>query len=78
MHKFIIYLQKGPNMSGDIQDLWSPPTLDKKAQTVGCFISILTMARALTVNPRIIPLGAYLFLMLFGWGLIRGGAYKII
>ena len=36
-----------------------------------------------TVNPRISPLGAYLFLMLFGWGLIlggliRGGAYKII
>ena len=26
-----------------------------------------------TVNPRISPLGAYLFFMLFGWGLIRGG-----
>ena len=29
-----------------------------------------------TVNPRISPLDAYLFLMLFGWGLIRGGAYS--
>ena len=36
-----------------------------------------------TVNPRISPLGAYLFLAFFRWGLIRrgglyeGGAYKI-
>ena len=30
----------------------------------------------LTVNPRISPLGAYLFLMLFGWGLIRGGLIR--
>ena len=29
-----------------------------------------------TVNPRISPLGAYLFLMLFGWGLIRGGLIR--
>ena len=26
-----------------------------------------------TENPRISPLVAYLFLLLFGWGLIRGG-----
>ena len=37
-----------------------------------------------TVNPRISPLGAYLFLMLFVCGLVRGEglfegeAYKII
>ena len=29
-----------------------------------------------TVNPRISPLGAYLFLMLCGWGLFEGRAYS--
>ena len=28
------------------------------------------------VNPRISPLGAYLFFMLFGWRLIRGGLIR--
>ena len=27
------------------------------------------------VNPRVSPLGAYLFFMLFGWGLFEGRAY---
>ena len=30
-----------------------------------------------TVNPRISPLGAYLFLIPFEWGRIGDGAYKI-
>ena len=29
-----------------------------------------------TVNPRLSPLGAFLFFMLFGWGLIQGGSYS--
>ena len=29
-----------------------------------------------TVNPRISPLGAFLFFMLFGWGLFKGGLIR--
>ena len=29
-----------------------------------------------TVNPRISSLGAYLFLLVFGWGLFEGGLFE--
>ena len=46
----------------------------KSSAAVGYEIDINIRA---TVNPRISPLGAYLFLLLFGWGLIRGGLVKL-
>ena len=48
----------------------------KKVIKLHAFLVVVSISY--TLNPRISPLGAYLFLIFLDGGLFEGGAYKII